>query len=153
LFCTSSDIKYKKYFGKGIRMGKKNHPGGLVTHVSMRRLLQLLFCIIVLTMGIKFYLFVSQLEIGVIPEFERPPGVEAFLPISALVSLKQFFFTGTINSIHPSALVIFLIICMTALIVKKGFCSWVCPLGMLSDVLSKLNTLSFKKKSGSAHPG
>jgi polyferredoxin len=112
----------------------------------MRRLLQLLSCVIVFTIGVKFYLFVSQLETGMIPSFERPPGVEAFLPISALVSLKHFLFTGKINSIHPSALVIFLIICMTALIVKKGFCSWVCPIGLLSDLVAKLNHLSFKKK-------
>jgi polyferredoxin len=113
---------------------------------SMRRLIQLLSCIIVLTIGIQFYTFVAQLKNGIIPSFERPPGVEAFLPISALVSLKHFFFTGEINSIHPSALIIFLIICMTALIVKKGFCSWVCPIGLLSDILAKLNILSFKKK-------
>ncbi len=113
---------------------------------SMRRLLQFLSCIIVFTIGIKFYLFVSQLETGIIPRFERPPGVEAFLPISALVSLKYLLFTGEINSIHPSALAIFLIICITTFIVKKGFCSWVCPIGLLSDILAKLNSLSFKQK-------
>jgi len=113
---------------------------------SIRRLIQLLSCIIVLFIGIQFYAFVAQLEAGIIPGFERPPGVEAFLPISALVSLKHFFVTGKINTIHPSALVIFSIICMTALIVKKGFCSWVCPIGLLSDILAKFNDLSFKQK-------
>ena len=117
-----------------------------VPPASMRRLLQLVFCIIVLAIGIQFYLFVSQLETGMIPGFERPPGVEAFLPISALVSLRHFFISGKINSIHPSALVIFLIICMTAVILKKGFCSWVCPIGLLSDFLSELNTVLFKNK-------
>ena len=127
-------------------MENRFHRKGLGPLYSTRRLLQLLSFIIVLAIGIKFYLFVSQLETGIIPKFERPPGVEAFLPISALVSLKHFFVTGKINTIHPSALVIFSIICMTALIVKKGFCSWVCPIGLLSDILSKLNILSFKKK-------
>ncbi len=113
---------------------------------SPRRFVQILSCIIVLSLGIKFYLFVSLLETGIIPGFERPPGVEAFLPISALVSLKHLLFTGTINKIHPSALVVFLIICLTALIVKKGFCSWVCPIGLLSDFLAKLHSIFFKKK-------
>ncbi|MBU8849082.1 MAG: 4Fe-4S binding protein [Desulfobacterales bacterium] len=81
-----------------------------------------------------------------LPGFERPPGVEAFLPISALVSLKHFLFTGTINPIHPSALVVFLIICITALIAKKGFCSWICPFGLLSEFLSKLHLCIFKKR-------
>jgi len=113
---------------------------------SIRRLMQIFSCLIVLFIGVKFYLFVTQLEAGILPEFERPPGVEAFLPISALVSLKHLLYTGEINTIHPSALVIFLIICMTALIVKKGFCSWVCPIGLLSDLFAKLNHLAFKTK-------
>ncbi len=117
-----------------------------ISFFSMRRLIQLLSCIIVVNIGIQFYTFVAQLENGIIPGFERPPGVEAFLPISALVSLKYFFFTWEINTFHPSALVIFSITCITALFVKKGFCSWVCPIGLLSDILAKLNGLSFKQK-------
>ena len=117
-----------------------------ISFFSIRRLIQLFSCIIVLAIGIQFYTFVAQLETGIIPGFERPPGVEAFLPISALVSLKYFFVTGEINTIHPSALVIFSIICMTALIVKKGFCSWVCPIGLLSDIFGKLNGFFFKQK-------
>ncbi|MBU1343589.1 MAG: 4Fe-4S binding protein [Proteobacteria bacterium] len=110
-----------------------------------RRFVQILFLMLVINIGIKFYLFVSQIEAGILPNFERPPGVEAFLPISALVSLKHFLFTGTINEIHPSALVLFLIICLTALIAKKGFCSWVCPFGLLSEVLGKIHSHVFKK--------
>lgn len=113
---------------------------------SIRRLTQLLSCIIVIIIGFKFYTFVAQLESGILPSFERPPGVEAFLPISALISLKHFFITGKINTIHPSGMVIFSIICLTALILKKGFCSWVCPIGLLSDIFAKLNGLSFKHK-------
>ncbi|MCF6248630.1 MAG: 4Fe-4S binding protein [Desulfobacula sp.] len=78
------------------------------------------------------------------PDISRPPGVEAFLPIGALVSLKHFIFTGTINRVHPSGLIIFLIACMTAMIVKKGFCSWICPFGLLSEYLAKLHGLMFK---------
>ncbi|MCP3875128.1 MAG: 4Fe-4S binding protein [Desulfobacteraceae bacterium] len=122
---------------------KFNRPGSLS---SLRRVVQILFCVIVISIGIKFYLFVSQLEIGLMPDFERPPGVEAFLPISALVSLKHMLFTGKINGIHPSALVIFLIVCLTALVVKKGFCSWICPLSLFSDILAKWHAIVFKKK-------
>lgn len=113
--------------------------------VKTRRSIQVLFLSIVIFIGIKFYLFLSYLEKGVFPPFERPAGVEAFLPISALVSLKHWLVTGTINSVHPSALVLFLIICFTALFVKKGFCSWICPIGLLSDYLAKLHETLFKR--------
>jgi NAD-dependent dihydropyrimidine dehydrogenase PreA subunit len=102
---------------------------------------------VVTFIGIKFYLFVSYFEKGMIPDFTRPAGVEAFLPISALVSLKHWFYTGTINRIHPSALVLFLIICFTALIAKKGFCSWVCPIGFVSEFLAKLHSHLFKRNT------
>ncbi len=111
-----------------------------------RRMLQIVSLIIVLAIGIKFYNFIALLEKGIIPVFARPPGVEAFLPISALVSLKHLLFTGTINTIHPSGLVLFLIICLTAVLVKKGFCSWICPIGFLSDLLAKLHIKIFKRK-------
>lgn len=115
------------------------------TPLLTRRFVQILFSGLVVFIGIRFYLFVSYLENGRIPGFERPAGVEAFLPISALVSLKHWLYSGTINSIHPSALVLFLIICATAVFAKKGFCSWVCPIGFLSDGAAKLNRKLFKK--------
>jgi len=122
-----------------------HHAGPVQPGSLIRWWVQLFFLMITLFLGIKFYLFVAQLGSGAVPTLERPPGVEAFLPISALVSLKYFLFTGIINRVHPSALVLFLIICSTALVVKKGFCSWICPLGLLSDYLVKLNLYLFKK--------
>ncbi len=110
-----------------------------------RRTIQIIFTLLVVHIGFKFHQFISQLELGLLPESLRPPGVEAFLPISALVSLKHTLFTGSINQIHPSGLVIFLIICMTAIVAKKAFCSWICPIGLLSDYLNKLHRLIFKK--------
>lgn len=111
---------------------------------TIRRSVQILFMTVVIFMGIKFYLFVSYLEKGIIPDFIRPAGVEAFLPISALVSLKHWVYTGTINTIHPSALILFLIICFTALVAKKGFCSWVCPIGLVSEYLARLHLHTFR---------
>ncbi len=122
---------------------KISHTRGLI---AVRRGVQIIFFIITLFIGIKFYLFVAQLESGAAMTLDRPPGVEAFLPISALVSLKYLLCTGIFNMVHPSALVIFLIICATALVVKKGFCSWICPFGLLSDYLAKLHLYLFKKQ-------
>lgn len=107
---------------------------------------QAVFCTIVIYTGYRFAKFVSLLETGLIPDFDRPPGVEAFLPISALVSLKQFLLTGVINDIHPSALVIFLIAVLTAVFVKKGFCAWVCPIGTLSELVHRLYLKLFKRR-------
>lgn len=112
---------------------------------AVRRSVQLLFLVIVCFIGFRFSLFAGALEKGMLPLVDRPPGVEVFLPIGALVSLKYFILTGIINEIHPSGLILFLIICSTALVIRKGFCSWVCPFGLLSEYLSKVHCLIFTK--------
>lgn len=62
----------------------------------------------------------------------RPPAVEAFLPIAALMAAKRFALTGYWDEIHPAGLTIFLAALATALLARKAFCSWVCPVGALS---------------------
>ena len=117
-------------------MTKKNqHPRIWVQH---------LFLMIAAVIGIRFYWFVHSLESGVLPGFKRPAGVDAFLPLSALISLKHLLVTHTISGIHPAGLVVFLIICLSALLARRSFCAWVCPVGLISDYLARLHTLVFK---------
>ncbi len=111
-----------------------------------RRLIQIGFLLVTLWIGFEFVLFVQQLEKGIEPTISRPPGVEAFLPISGLISLKYWILTGIFNTIHPSALVLLLIILATALFLKKGFCSWVCPIGLLSEFLAGIHKKLFDRQ-------
>ncbi len=113
---------------------------------KVRSLVQIAFLILVLWIGYEFYGFVQYHQSGGEKVyFERPPGVEAFLPISALISLKYWMLTGVFNTIHPSGLVIFIIILLTGLFLKKGFCSWICPIGLLSERLWKFGQKIVKK--------
>jgi polyferredoxin len=110
-----------------------------------RKLIQYLFLAIAVLIGVKFTMFVSQLENGMAPTVTRPPGIEAFLPISSLISLKYWLVTGIFNPIHPSGLIIFLMALITAVLFKRGFCSWVCPFGLLTEYLNRLHKLIFCK--------
>jgi polyferredoxin len=111
-----------------------------------RRVIQTGFVLITIWIGFEFVLFVRQLQQGQIPSISRPPGVEAFLPISALISLKYWLLTGIFNTIHPAALVLLLLIGFTALFMKKGFCGWVCPVGFLSEMLARLHIGIFDRQ-------
>ncbi len=92
-----------------------------------------------LYLGIQFWLFVRHFEtMGRSGYFSRPPGVEGFLPIGSLVSLKTWLFTGHFDTVHPAALVLFLTFLAMALLTKKSFCSFICPVGTLSEVSWKL---------------
>lgn len=127
-----------------MRLHNKPYPADNL--ITIRLGVQFLFFIICLFLGIKFYLFVTQLASGAAVTISRPPGIEAFLPISALVSLKYFLLTGIINTVHPSGLIIFIMVCSTAIFFKKAFCSWICPFGLLSDYLEKLHFYIFGRK-------
>jgi len=101
-----------------------------------RSVIQITFTLLVIWIGIEFYLFTRWgFSGGTSVYVERPPGVEGFLPISALISLKYWFQTGIINEIHPSGLFIFIAIVFLGLVFKKAFCSWLCPVGTISETL------------------
>jgi polyferredoxin len=94
-----------------------------------RRLLQAGFLILTLSVGIRFGLFVGEAAAGAPIVWQRPPAVEGFLPIGALVSLKDWLLSGRFDRIHPAALALLLTFAGISLIAKKGFCSWLCPVG------------------------
>ncbi len=108
----------------------------------LRSFIQLVFALLCVWIGIEFYLFMKWGQ-GSGPFYERPPGVEGFLPISALMSLRHWVLSGTVNSVHPAALFIFLAIAGVSIIVKKSFCSWLCPIGSLSESLWMLGQKVF----------
>jgi len=111
-----------------------------------RRLVQFGFLALTVWIGYRFVLFVAQLEAGIPAMVPRPPGVEAFLPISSLISLKYWLLTGVWNDVHPAGLALFLLILGIGFALKKAFCSWVCPFGLLSEYLEKLHRVLFRRQ-------
>jgi polyferredoxin len=59
--------------------------------------------------------------------------------------MKYWMQTGIINEIHPAALFILLAIIGVSLLLKKAFCSWLCPIGTLSESLWMLGQKIFGK--------
>lgn len=97
-------------------------------------------------LGVQFALFVRYYQSGGQGlYYPRPPGVEGFLPIGALVSLKAFLTSGYFDPVHPAALVLFLTFLAMALLTRKSFCSWLCPVGTLEEGLWKLGRKLFER--------
>ena len=97
--------------------------------------------------GAQFWLFIRYLQTGGSSwHVSRPPGVEGWLPIGSLVSLRYWWESGIVNEIHPSGLFIFVTILITGLIFKKGFCSWVCPVGFISEMLGDISDRLWKRR-------
>src|SRR5512143_3869408 len=63
-----------------------------------RTVVQSAFVLLCLWIGLEFHLFMRWGLSGGREAFvNRPPGVEGFLPISALISLTYWFRTGIVN--------------------------------------------------------
>ena len=111
-------------------------PSWVFRNPPYRRLTQVLFFGLTLWSGLQFAVFVHQLKDGRVPTVLRPQSIEAFLPISALLSLKYWIITGVISHIHPAALILFLTFLAMTLLFKRAFCSWVCPIGLALEALA-----------------
>jgi len=116
--------------------------------VQKLRFYSQLFALLVnVWIGVQFWLFVRYIESGGTGlQVSRPPGVEGWLPIGSLVSLRYWWESGIINEIHPSGLIIFCVILLTAFLFKKGFCSWVCPVGFISEMLGDISDKVFGRR-------
>ncbi|OGU28523.1 MAG: ferredoxin [Ignavibacteria bacterium GWA2_35_9] len=108
---------------------------------------QLAFGLLCLWIGVEMFLFIQYLESGgTIGFFNRPPGVDGFLPISSMMSFYLFLMTGELHLAHPAGVFIFFGIILMSLVVGKSFCSWLCPVGFLSELIGDFGQKIFKKK-------
>lgn len=107
---------------------------------------QIIFSLFLIYVGLRFYQFYSHFSsLGMEPYVERPAAVEGFLPISALVALKVWLLTGEFDRIHPAGLLLFTFFIGSGFLFRKTFCSWICPVGTLSEWTARLGKLIFKK--------
>ncbi|GAB4387342.1 MAG: 4Fe-4S binding protein [Thermodesulfovibrionales bacterium] len=91
---------------------------------------------LVLYGGYRFYLFTEHFLSGT-PLVQRPPLVDGFLPIGGLMALRLWVQSGFFDPVHPAALVILLAAILMAVLLKKSFCGWICPVGALSEAVFK----------------
>ena len=111
-----------------------------------RFIIQNAFALLCIWIGIEFYLFDRYLASGGTAVFyNRPPGVDGFLPISSFMSFYLFIATGEIHYAHPAGLFIFLAIILVSFVFGKAFCSWLCPVGFISELIGDFGEKIYKK--------
>jgi polyferredoxin len=106
---------------------------------QVRRTVQFAFLALNAWLAAEFVLWVRYFESGgQTRHFERPSGVDGWLPIAGLMNLKYFLVTHTAPVVHPAAMVLAAVFLLSSLLLKKTFCSWLCPVGTVSEYLWKL---------------
>ena len=104
-----------------------------------RLAVQLAFLALNVAIGVQFWAFVRFFETGgETPFVARPPGVEGFLPIAALMNLKATLLTGALPRRFPAGMVLLVAFLAITVLFRKAFCSWLCPGGTFSEGLWKL---------------
>jgi polyferredoxin len=112
----------------------------------LRLISQLFFLFLTIWIGIEFFFYYSFLYTeGKTFYIPRPPGVEAFLPISSLMNLLYWVKSGELSLVHPAGVFILIGILIISLVFKKSFCSWVCPVGFVSESLGEFGKKIFGK--------
>src|SRR5690349_15313267 len=101
-----------------------------------RRSFQGAFLLLNLWLGVQFYSWVRHFEMGLgASEVARPAGVEGWLPIAGLMNLKYWLLSGQIPLVHPAAMFLLLTFLSMSFVFRKAFCSWLCPIGTISEYL------------------
>ncbi|HEX5131283.1 MAG TPA: 4Fe-4S binding protein [Candidatus Krumholzibacteria bacterium] len=111
----------------------------------MRLSVQLLSLSIVARIGIRFVQWTTRLAAGDLSA-QRPAGVEGFLPISSLITFRHWVQNGELSRVHPAGFVILALAIGSGLLLKKAFCSWICPVGFVSETLATVSQRLFRRR-------
>lgn len=127
----------------GRRVKKRKEPD---SSQSFRSAFQIGFLLLNLVIGIQFYLWVRYFETGGQSwQVSRPPGVEGWLPIASLMNLKAWILSGELPLIHPAGVFILLAFILISFLFRRAFCSWLCPVGTISEALWNFGRTVFKR--------
>jgi polyferredoxin len=122
---------------------RKRGLKALLTHNNFRRIIQLSFASFIA------YLIVQHTLVG-----ENSAAVtasaEAYCPFGGLETLYKYITGGGafVSHTHLSNVVVLVAVLVTALLFRSAFCGWICPLGFLQDMVSKLSSFLQKRIPG-----
>lgn len=103
---------------------------------TWRKATQLLLLATNIYIGITFYFWVRYYESGGASLFvARPGGIEGWLPIAGLMNIKYTLETGLLPPIHAASMLLLVAFIAISLLLKKSFCSWLCPVGTISELI------------------
>jgi polyferredoxin len=112
----------------------------------VRRSFQAGFLLLNLWIGGIFYFWVRQFEPGGAPtSWHRPAGVEGWLPIAGLMNLRYFTLTHHVPALHPAGMFLLIAFLAMSFLFRKAFCSWLCPVGTISEYLWRVGQKLFRR--------
>ena len=112
----------------------------------MRQHFQAAFLLLNIWIGSLFYFWVRQFEPGgVATSLQRPAGVEGWLPIAGLMNLRYLALTQRVSTSHPAGMFLLIAFLAMSFLFRKAFCSWLCPVGTISEYLWRAGQKLFRR--------
>lgn len=112
----------------------------------LRILIQFCFLLFMVWLGVRFYQFVLFFRSSGTTAFvPRPDGVDGFLPISGLLGLSAWLRGMGVNDVHPAAVVVLLSVLTVSFLLRRSFCSWICPVATISECSWKTGFKLFRR--------
>jgi polyferredoxin len=140
LAADDSGVRLSALRRKLVRRAQPDHSQAL------RRSFQFAFLLLNVWLGGAFYFWVRRFETGTHDRtMLRPAGVEGWLPITGLMNLKYWLATGRLPVTHPAAMFLLISFLAIAFLFRKAFCSWLCPVGTLSEYLWRAGQQIFRR--------
>lgn len=113
---------------------------------TWRRATQILLLAINIYIGVTFYFWVRYFETaGTSVYLPRPNGIEGWLPIAGLMNIKYMWEMGRLPPIHVASMLLLVAFIITSLLLKKSFCSWLCPIGTFSEWIAAIGKKIVKR--------
>lgn len=110
----------------------------------VRRSFQGAFLLLNVWVGGIFYFWVRQFEPGgAATSLQRPAGVEGWLPIAGLMNLRYFVLSHHVPTLHPAGMFLLITFLAISFLFRKAFCSWLCPVGTISEYLWRVGQKIF----------
>lgn len=106
--------------------------------LGMRETFRFLLAASLAVAAVQFLRFASYVTTGAGTPPARPTVADVFLPLGGATALKTWIATGRIDQLHPAAMVVLIATIVTAWLFRRALCSWLCPIGMLSEYLARL---------------
>src|ERR1700690_920554 len=111
-----------------------------------RRTFRAAFLPLNLWLGSIFYFWARQFEPGGAPTaLHRPAGVEGWLPIAGLMNLKYLLVSHRVPAVHPAGMFLLIAFLSISFLFRKAFCSWICPIGTISEYLWRAGQKIFRR--------
>lgn len=73
-----------------------------------------------------------QWALGAGPHVSRPEATAGLVPLGALMSLAAWIKSGIFDPVMPASVVIIIAAVLVSVLLKRGFCGWICPVGSVT---------------------